>query len=729
MPFSAEICITNTGNTQLGSVLYVYSDLDFYASPFNTNLLTEDLIGVCPYVLDNIPDGTLIVLLKDISNGCCIYISLEPTIDLCIICDVGFNEYSANTVSIISVGDLTGSCENNITDYKVNWYGPDSSTNVQFTSGSGTTFNYNWEHPLTGTSSVFVPPGVYIPEIDSVILNGVTLQETEGVLSNCFLPITVDAFNCSNGTNPNLYYNHKLEFSNSSQGSTPPNLSAVFELSSTTNYFTYAFKAVDISDTLKITYSGSNYDEPLVIEYVTMGGNIPGSISNFTADVFPKSGATSSYFNKVLCLTGLTYINGDKLIIEVEPNQTEFNTDWILYFSCLETFDCDKCIDTNTPYKIIESSITGITGNCDTITINLFISGGCSSNENDNDVFNYMTGKGTGNPFDSMGYIQTLDSPPGGIQFSYPGLYHSAISCGSNQEFYRPVECHNGSSSIYYRSWRTSANEREIEIKFENFDDFTAYTSTFYEAMYFSGSTNPLSMDYYQLLYLRLPTEDSLPNTCGDSSQVYSFFLHPPTVQFVTGNTIEFPFLYTINISTSTITKEVNYDDCLLFCNSSVDGVVSLVNNTCQGPYFDFTGTTTISVRQQYPFDTLTTILTNSTTNTERTPDGYIYIQEYSNITYVASGNPLVNIVNLSAQTCNFSTTMAKSPSLATRLFQYVYAYRIILTNPLDVRDFSIYASPITNGAYTGFPISPNYPVLVYSISGGTVTSNPAYLI
>jgi hypothetical protein len=728
MYFPAQICLTNTGNTQLGPVFYAYSDSDGYSSVFNTNVLLTDIVeSACPYTLE-VPNNTTIILLKDINTGCCVYIPLDPTIDLCIICDVGFNEYSANTVSVISVGDLTGSCEDNITDYVVNWYGPDSSTNVQFTSGIGTTFNYNWEHPLTGTSSVFVPPGVYIPEIDSVILNGATLLETEGALSDCFLPITVEAFNCSNGTNPNPYYNHKLEFSNTSQGNTPPNLSAVFELSSTTKYFAYAFQAETVSDSLKITYSGSNYDEPLVIEYVTMGGDIPGSISDFSADVFPKSGATTFYLTKVLCLTGLTYINGDKLIIEVEPNQTEVNTDWTLYFSCLETFDCNKCIDTNTPYKIIESSITGITGNCNVINISLTISG-CSSNENDNDVFNYMTGQGSGTIGESTGYIQALNSP---LTYSYPNLYHSATTCAIQQAYSKSSNCDDdGGSSIYYRSWRPSANDREIEIKFENFNDFTAYTSNFYEAMAYSGSTDPFSMEYYRYLILKLPTQDSLPNPCGDSTQFNPFSLHPPTVQFVTGNTIDPPFLYTINIYASTITKEVNYDNCSLNCNDYADSVVNTVNYLVQDSYFDFTGTTIVSLRQEYPFDYIYRLTAQTTSSITRQPGGYIYIAKYSNITYVASGNPLVNIVNLSAQTCDFSTTMA-SQTLGngfTNFIQYVYSYKIILTNPSDVRDFSIYASPITNGEYDGFPSTVLYPDLVYSIVGGVVTANPAYLI
>ena len=122
MPFSAEICLVNSGNTPLGTVFYAYSDLDFYTTPFNTNVLLEDIIQTsCPYTLEGIPDGTLVVLLKDISNGCCVYISLEPSINLCDVCNLGFSEYSEETVSVVSVGNLTGNCDNNINEYKINF--------------------------------------------------------------------------------------------------------------------------------------------------------------------------------------------------------------------------------------------------------------------------------------------------------------------------------------------------------------------------------------------------------------------------------------------------------------------------------------------------------------------------------------------------------------------------------------------------------------------------------
>ena len=51
---------------------------------------------------------------------------------------------------------------------------------------------------------------------------------------------------------------------------------------------------------------------------------------------------------------------------------------------------------------------------------------------------------------------------------------------------------------------------------------------------------------------------------------------------------------------------------------------------------------------------------------------------------------------------------------------QYVYYYRVELTNPNDVRDFRIYASSITNGVYSGYPSFGTNDVFVYGFSGGS---------
>jgi hypothetical protein len=724
MFFSAEICITNTGNTQLGPVLYVYSDLDFYETPFSTNLLTEDLIGVCPYVLDNIPDGTLIVLLKDISNGCCIYISLEPTIDLCTICDLGFNVYSANTVSVITAGNLTGSCEDNITDYVVNWYGPDSSTEIQFTSGSGTTFSYDWTHPLTGTSSVFAPAGVYTPKIESVILNGVLLQEDFGALSDCFSAVTVEAFNCSNGNNTNPIfstlsaYSHVIQFNNQSQGNVPPNLSAVFELSANTNFLAFAFQGVSVPDAIKFLFSGSSYSTPLVLEYIKVGSEL--TISNLDANSFPKSADTSGFFSKVLNLQDtVTVLPGDYLIIEIETDPINPNTDWRLYLKCLETFDCSKCIDT-TPYKILLSSITGLTGSCGDINIQLALTGCTTSQNNSDDVFKYFMNPGTSGLYSN--FLNT-----GGV-ITTPDLFFNSFACTTLAQppgFGALLTCFSGSSQIGFRTYQPNSTSRIIEFKFQNVVDFNAYYNNFLDAMQYSGSSDSTNVNYYTRLILNVPTpEGSTP--CGDSTTNRFYNLHPQTLSFQTGTTIENPYNYTFVITAVTITNNTSYTECDLGClDARILPAVSQINNTVTDSNNNFTGTTTVSSRYVYPINFIIRFTGQTSSLPAVLYNNSINFSVYANQTYVASGTPLQNITTLSATTCDFSPYMYQGNNIGyTGWFQSTNQYIIELTNPSDVRDFRIMASEITNGQPSNL-----YNVLAYGFSGGSVYAlNTTYI-
>jgi hypothetical protein len=49
MSFPAQICLINTGNTQLGPVFIAYSDVDGYSSAFNTNVLLTDIVTHTDY--------------------------------------------------------------------------------------------------------------------------------------------------------------------------------------------------------------------------------------------------------------------------------------------------------------------------------------------------------------------------------------------------------------------------------------------------------------------------------------------------------------------------------------------------------------------------------------------------------------------------------------------------------------------------------------------------------
>jgi hypothetical protein len=725
MPFSIDLCLTNTGNTVLGPTFLVFSDTNPNV-PFTTINLSDIVQTECPYVLSGVPDNATSIRLLNLPTGCCIEIPITGNLDLCIMCDLGFNVYSANTVSVITAGNLTGSCDDNITDYVVNWYGPDSSTNIQFTSGKGNTFTYDWIHPLTGNSSVFAPAGVYTPKIESIILNGELLQEDYGVLSNCFSAVTVEAFNCSNGNNTNppslalTAYSHVIEFSQQSQGNVPPNLSAIFELSANTNFLAFAFKGASVPDSLKISFSGASYSTPLVMEYITVGDNL--TTSNLNPNSFPKSADTLFFFSKVLNLQDtVTVLPGDYLIIEVEPNPTNPNTEWTLYLKCLETFNCVKCIDTNTPHKILQSSITGITGSCGQLQIQFVLTGCSNSQNNSEDVFKYFLNDGlTQSPLANNGITV-------GSQYTTFNLFYSALTCSFNQApgFPYQISCYiSGSDNINFRTYRPNVNTRILEFKFEGLSDFNAYLSNFLDAMQYSGSSDPTNITYYSRLFLSVPAPSG-GTLCGDNTTRLDFTLHPPTLDYATGTTIEFPYNYTFSITSTTISNGASYNICDQNCLSFLDGTVNTVNASVTGSSLDITGTTTVSSRYQYPFYNIWRFTSSTTNQTSTFYNFSIRFPTYSNATYVASGTPLQNISTMSATTCDFSSSMYQDIFAGvTEWYQYVGSYLLQRTNPNNPNDFRIMASVITNGQPSFL-----YDVLAYGISGGTVyASNPTYI-
>ena len=152
MSFSASTCITNIGSANLGPTLKIYKNP---ISPTNNGVYVQDvstslITGTnCPYtyLLD---DDATSVRIFDPSSYC--YVDFTVTEGgACVFCDLSLNNVSNNLIGTINVGNLTGSCDPTITDYKISWYGPNSSTNVAFTSGKGTLCpGYTAPHPLTG---------------------------------------------------------------------------------------------------------------------------------------------------------------------------------------------------------------------------------------------------------------------------------------------------------------------------------------------------------------------------------------------------------------------------------------------------------------------------------------------------------------------------------------------------------------------------------------------------
>jgi hypothetical protein len=744
MSFSASTCVTNLGGVSSASTVQI---LTYPGNvPIGGNIILSAMTGSnCPYTITGIPDGTTMLKIFVPSTNACGYIDISDN-DLCNTCDLGFDSFTSSTIGNIVVGNLTGSCDNPITDYIINWYGPSEnasprSTNVARISGKGSAFpDYNYPHPLTGTSALPMERGYYVPVIDKVRINGVDFSITGGtgyVPANldCFdgVPVYVSGYTCENGTEEGDY-SHRVRFITAGGSKPPQALSSSFILSATTNFFAWKFKGETIPDQLKLTFRGAAYDfEPIILEWWEVGQPLYYGDNQQDIDVFPKSAQTPEYIYKVTTLTGMTITDDDTIKLEVIPSKTNPATSWDFYFTCLESFNCDTCLDSyeNQTYKIIGSSITGITGSCNTINIQMRYDGCDNSNVYTSDLWKYYYVGGNYGLFymsyDVYGSRLLEDSyyrdrTVCGVATS--GGIGTCSNSGNYISFTKSNSAGPGSPGVIqmYFSGGTAVNDFN---KF--YDRYLFYKNS----SFYSGSTDNTDYDYYtfMVIYISSATGSTL---CGDGTSSYSYYFHHPTAVVTTGLTMG---VYSLNITMPTMTKGLFPPSCDEYCELNIDYVVDSYVN------LDSTGTTnnrTLITNQGAAFDypiLVNYILktTGSDVNTEYDRSWNLNINSLNTIP--VSGNTNTLIPSLSGQVCDYSSkgyfNTNNQPSINGfhTYSKKFLRYKVELTNLLDVRDFDIYASPISNFVYSGYPGTPYYE-LAYSYSGGSVVySNPTYII
>jgi hypothetical protein len=744
MSFSAVTCLTYTGTTTLGGTLNLYSDTDSYTTAFQTNINLSAITGnECPYYINNVPDGTTQIRIFDNGTGCYCDIPVQSN-DLCVSCDLDFNAYSASTVGRIVAGDLTGLCDPSITDYRIYWYNTGDTTTPIFTSGFGTEYQpYSFTHPLIGSSAIFAPAGTYIPIIDKIKLSGLTFSQTGGTGNipaelDCFTAttVTVDYFTCDNGgtssDDPN--YEHRVQFSGAAAGVTPQTLFSDFLFTGTTNYFAWKFCGFAVEDRLRLTYSGSAYSEPIIIEDIIAGSNL--STSDFSLNKIPKSADTISsdiYIKKVSCLTGLTRNINDTLRLEVIPNSANTQTNWDFYFQCLNTFDQNPCIISNSPYKISASTITSTTGSCNTNNISYFVSG-CTIGSDDfskyiaNNSGNVLNGANYANfqAYNSSNLIQlfTVNLRINSSLFDNTFLKSVALICSTPN-----------TDIIEYKKYVSGGTIGIIDMTFNNISNLNHYYNSYLSVI--SGSTtlggicasssgawsgtptDSGDIRYYRYFSLGIPSNTGSTN-CGDGTTTLSYNIHPSSV--VTTGTSGPD--YTMRLTMPTVVNNMT-DPCI---TAGTQNKVNVINSSSTGTSNNFTGTTLTGSKYVDPFYVVLVSCSATTTLSATTLQGNISYPKYLNetITYTGSTPTIVN--SLSAQTFDFSYprfTEVPQPFNLSFYYRYQFYYHTVLNNPSDFRDFEIYANSFTGGT-TGSDS------LIYSYTGATATStihDPSYFI
>ena len=252
--FSASTCISNP----TGGPFNIYLNSDYTSTPFSSATFAQ--ITTCPYVIV-VPTGTTSLGFKDTSSNFCFQTTIQDN-DICSDCNLGLSNYSATTITKLSCGILTGTCKN-INDYVINWYGPNNTTTLSFTSGAGSFLTTGMiPHPFTGITSVPQPEGVYTPVISKIKLSGITFSNTGGtgnvLFSGSCLPTTIiQPLSCSNRTNFSyqLYYNHFIDYK-FLNGNVPTPVNLTYKISSSTKFFAWRFLGSQNPDRITIKFSG-----------------------------------------------------------------------------------------------------------------------------------------------------------------------------------------------------------------------------------------------------------------------------------------------------------------------------------------------------------------------------------------------------------------------------------------------------------------------------------------
>jgi len=753
MPFSTSFCLTNIGSLPSNATLSFYSNVDGYTVPFQTTVPLFSVTGAnCPYTLNGVYDNTQTIKVESSIGNCCAVVNVTPN-SPCTSCNLGFDVFSASTIGRIVAGNLTGSCDANITDYVIEWYEISNPNTIVFTSGKGTAFlPYGYSHPLTGINSYLVTPGIYKPYLRKVRLNGINYSNTvlTGFVQanlDCFstVSVTVSPLTCSNGTLINDDYTHLIEFSGASQGIIPSTIRQVFQLSPNTNYFAWRFWGYDIPDTLKITYYGSNYNNtPIILDYWSVGNNNVFFNSSLTS--FPKVAKTSNIlpditeeFPKVTCLTGITRSVNDYLIIDIIPNQFNNKTNFKLKTKCLISFNCDTCFDNfyNNSMKIIQSSIFVNNIGCNRVNIGLNLSGCSETQLRTSDLRKYCKIQNLVQPR-TMTYEGTSDV----------GLYgiNSIISSGTTRCDIgtQPTPGNNfcgpsGTTVITFSKDNSGPGGiGKISMTFTNLSDFNAYYNSYLTTRSISGGipTDPTNIAWYKYIVLTIPEPTGPNDPCGDTTNFRTYNIHPTSV-VTTGQTST---TYTMSLTMPIITDQINFITCQVNCDTTVNTIINSISTSSNSASYSYSNYA--SNRIQQPFNYIKSLAVITTDSTIVRSYNVIYSKVLNEtIPFSANTNGTFSYIpSLSAVTCSFinyyRTAMDSYGDLS-----YVRSYgqlQVLQTNPLNPTDFKIQMAPITQGMYpyispvaqpTSLPPVSNYIDVYQNVNGVGTVLNPNYFI
>ena len=96
--FSAATCLTSSFVSP--GPFNIYLTDDYTSTPFSS--VTRDQLTLdCPFIFNNIPEGTTTLYVKDVREIYCFTIPIQGNI--CQTCNLGLSNYSATTITSPSI--------------------------------------------------------------------------------------------------------------------------------------------------------------------------------------------------------------------------------------------------------------------------------------------------------------------------------------------------------------------------------------------------------------------------------------------------------------------------------------------------------------------------------------------------------------------------------------------------------------------------------------------------
>lgn len=681
-----------------GTPPYIFYICDENGNNCEETQIIDDSITLSPFFQTA---NTLMFKTID-SFGCEFDTIINLTTIICDICEppceLSFDSYSSNTIGQLVVGNITGDC-GDITSYVIYWY--NSNEEIQLISGFGPLIpgylTYSVTHPLTGNASPPIPADIYTPILQAIVINGVTytltgLSGTTEANLDCLtsISVTVDPYNCENCTEVGHYKCRKTY--TTTPGSIVPadTLAITFELDSSTTYFAYAFKGDTIPDSLKITFinqDGANYNHPILVEYITVGQSIIED-SDLGLGILPKrikTGDANEYYAKPLNLSNFTINNGDYLIIEVIPNTGITQTSWDLYFTCLDSFDCNSCLETNIPFKISASTISFSNSNCNVGTFNAkFI--GCPQYYNE-DIFKFM--HSVNNPLLDTKY--PFNNNPKSDYFGLEGGTYGVNITNNMVCALTNLGDNTQTCELTFNTITFTKVGPIITITCSDINDRDSYYDSYLFVYNLTGwqPTPPLptSLNYYRYIIFKYLQPLVSTSTCGDNQyNIIEYSIHPSSTVTIGGSL----GAYTMTINMSTITNQIV--SACTNCSQIASLVVYYVNNSVN--YANNTYTTNNGLKYNIPFIRYAKVVSYQNNLSSGLGPAYLFIPNYSNETLTYSGSPLTIIPSLTATTCDFNWMIFNPIILNGREVQYYNQsfknYNVILTDINNPTYFNI---------------------------------------